>query len=103
MAVALDRHDQPAELVQGFVLEAGMSLVHVPPVVLDTGTRSGCEVDLLDALLTDVGEVEVAGLAVERETPDETARPTVWITATAASRPIGTVAIDVELQEVAEP
>src|SRR5690606_22508102 len=64
-----DRQHQARRVAAGAGLEAAVGLHDVPAVVLAPARAGGLEVHLLEGVLADVGDVEVAGLAVEAEAP----------------------------------
>jgi hypothetical protein len=83
----------------------------VPAIVLTARTGGGLEVDLFVPVLSDVGDPEVAGVAVERETPrvPETVGPDLRTGARGVDERIAGrdpdaagVALDVETQDLAE-
>ena len=68
MRVLGDREDELAG-PDRLVLEPLARLVHVPAEVLEPRAHARQIVDLLQLVLADVADVEVAGAAVEREPP----------------------------------
>ncbi len=75
-----------------------------PPAVVALAGRARLEVDLLEAVLADVGDVEVAGAAVEAEAERiaEPEIPDVGITAADVSGRRRRVRVDVDTQDLAE-
>src|SRR5690606_29381025 len=104
-----DRHHQALGVAAGARLEALGPLHHVPAVVLAARGAGGLQVHLLEPVLADVGDVKVAGLAVEAEAPRvaQAVGPDLGPGALAVHEGVvwrrdGALAGDVEPEELAE-
>src|ERR1043165_1064508 len=109
VAVLEDRHGQAGGRAVGRGVVAVRRFHETPAVVLAAGAARRLQVDLFVLVLADVGHPEVAGLAVEGETPRvaQAVRPDLAARAGARGERVGggdgvRRAVDVDARELAE-
>ena len=109
MRVLEDRQHQAAVVAAARGVEALRPLHPPPAVVLAAAARGGLEVDLLDGVLADVADVEVARAAVEAEAPGvaQAGRPDLGRAAAPGERivrrdRVRRLGVDVDPQQLAE-